>query len=237
MTVRLKPRMVAWWLAASIVVLTALNLGAAALVHGFDVDDRLGILRLVDFNSEANIPTLFQTFLLFGCAGMLFIIGHAKRQDGDRFRGYWLLLALAFLYLGFDEGSEMHELATAPARLLVAPIGVFRLTWVVVAIPIVTMFALGYLRFLKHLAPFYRRAFLACGAVFVGGAVGVEMLGGVYLDHSDSYDGGYALITTTEELLEKSAIAAFFVTLLAYARDHLGGVTVSFHAEKSQTAT
>jgi hypothetical protein len=235
MTLRIEPRTVARWLALCIALLTALNLIAAALIHGFDVEDRLGILRLVDFNAEANIPTLYQTFMLFACAGLLLVIAHAKRKDGDRFHVYWLLLGLAFLYLGFDEGSELHELATAPARLFVTPAGIFRLTWVVVAVPIVAMFALGYLRFLKHLVPFYRRAFLACGGVFVGGAVGVEMLGGVYLDYSDAYDVGYALITTTEELLEKSAIAAFFVTLLAYTRDYLGSVTIALYGKDRQT--
>lgn len=222
----LPPRAVAYALAGWIALLTAANLLAALLIHGFGVEDRAGFLRLFQFNAEANLPTLYQTFALFGCAALLFAIWHAKHRARDRFRVYWFVLALVFVYLGFDEGAEIHELATAPARLLVAPVGIFRLTWVVIALPIVAMFALGYLRFLRHLPSFYRIAFITCGSVFVGGALGVEMVGGAYLDRDGAYDGGYALVTTLEELFEKAAIAAFIVTLLSYLRDLAGSLRI-----------
>src|SRR5690606_35713976 len=164
--------------------------------YGLDINDRLGILRLVQFNAEANIPTLYQSLALLACGAVLFAIWTVKRQGGDTFRVYWLVLALAFTYLGIDEASEIHELATAPARLLVEPVGAFRLTWVVLAIPAVALFAFAFLRFLKHLPPFYRKAFIICGTIYIGSAIGVEMLGGMYLDATNAYDGGYAIVTT-----------------------------------------
>jgi hypothetical protein len=222
-----RPRTVAFALALCIGALTAANLFAALLVHGFDVNDRLGILRLFDFNAEANIPTLYQSVALLTCAALLFVIAAAKRREHDEFRVYWLILALAFLYLGLDEGSEIHELATAPARLLVAPVGVFRLTWVALAIPVAALFGFAFLRFLLRLPPFFRNAFFVCGGLYAGGALGVEMLGGLYLDATDRYDGRYALITTVEELLEKTAVAAFLVTLLVYLRERVQSVRIS----------
>jgi hypothetical protein len=54
------------------------------------------------------------------------------------------------------------------------------------------------------------------------------MAGGIYLDSLGEYDGGYALVTTFEELLEKVGVAGFVVTLLAYLRDTAQSVRIRF---------
>jgi hypothetical protein len=54
------------------------------------------------------------------------------------------------------------------------------------------------------------------GLVFVGGAVGLEALGGWYVDRFGREEPGYGLLVTVEELLEMLGVAAFIYAVLRH---------------------
>jgi hypothetical protein len=75
-----------------------------------------------------------------------------------------------------------------------------------------------------------RRLFLAAGAIFVAGAIGVEAVSGMQASLHGEQNLTYHLVITVEELLEMTGIVIFIYALL----DYIGGqlTTVGFHVTR-----
>lgn len=89
-------------------------------------------------------------------------------------------LALIFLYLSFDEAAGIHELTGPLLKKVINTKGLFNFAWVILGIIMVFIFVVAYRRFIKSLPPKTRNLFIKAGITFVGGAIGMEMLGGWY---------------------------------------------------------
>ena len=81
--------------------------------------------------------------------------------------------------------------------------------------------------------PFFRRLprstalwILFSGALFVGGALGFEMIGGVVVTWARDNDALRLSVETVEELLEMLGLAGFVYALLEYLARHVAPVTV-----------
>jgi hypothetical protein len=156
-------------------------------------------------------------------------VGQARQQD--RFTMHWRLLSLVFLYLSLDEAGRLHERAIVPLRTAFGLTGLLYHSWVLLAIPLVVILGIAYLKFLLHLPPGTRRLFLLAGAVYIGGAVGVEMVEGYY----DELQGGvgdrdflFSLFVAVEEGFEMLGIIIFIHALMQYIQQHVGDVQIRF---------
>ena len=78
------------------------------------------------------------------------------------------------------------------------------------------MLCLGFLRQLPQLA---RRRFVIAGCLYVGGALGIELVLGYWTDLHGTSNVVYAFIDLVEESMEMMGAAFFLYSLL----DHLGG--------------
>ena len=87
------------------------------------------------------------------------------------------------------------------------------------------VFVIAYLRFLMHLSLPIRNLFIAAGLIYVGGAIGLEAIGG---RHFDLYgkDAVYQVYTTVEELLEMTGIVVFIYALLEHIRIEFPELTI-----------
>ncbi len=74
--------------------------------------------------------------------------------------------------------------------------------WVIPASIMVSIFVLSYSRFLLHLPSITRFRFIWAGAIFVGSAMGVELILGSRTDIYGSHNVGYAVIDWVEEAME-----------------------------------
>jgi hypothetical protein len=92
---------------------------------------------------------------------------------------------------------------------------------VLIAIPLVLIFVLAYLRFLRDLPKTTRLLFIVSGAVYVGGALGMDMLGGYFKSHPLGSFDMQPIMITIEEFMENMGIVLFIFALLSYTRDHL----------------
>ena len=90
---------------------------------------------------------------------------------------------------------------------------------VIPAAIVVTIIGLSYLRFLGALPPRTRWQFLRAGAVYVGGALGVELVLAWWTDRVGDKNFVYALIDLVEESMEMIGVGLFLLALLEY----LGG--------------
>ncbi len=182
----------------------------------------LHLAQKFNLNGEANVPTWYQSSTLFLSAILLGLIASAKRVAGARYLWHWRILSLIFLYLSLDEAACIHEQANKLGPALHAA-GPFYFVWVIPAAILVSIFVLAYLKFLAHLPRRERWLFVIAGATYVGGALGMEMVGGAYMSHYGELMEGaramtYALIVTTEEFLEMAGILVFIYVLLASLR-------------------
>ncbi len=182
-----------------------------------------GLKPRFDLGGEGNIPAFYSAVALLLAGVLLLFIARLKFGDGDRHRWGWLGLGLGFLFMALDEATQIHELLyrvpgfDSGAWLWVVPFGILLL-----------VIGVGFLRFLLNLGPRYRRLFLLSAALFLGGAVGVELITDVTIGESHVANWPAALLTGLEEGLEMAGVALFIVSLLRYVTDYVGEVNVHF---------
>lgn len=90
--------------------------------------------------------------------------------------------------------------------------------WVLPGIAPVAAVAIVCAGLVKHLPPRTRKLFVLAGALYFGGAIGVEM---VSAEHAHAYSEnnlGYAMIITIQELFEMSGVIVLIYALLDYLR-------------------
>lgn len=178
-----------------------------------------GLLHnLFDLNLEATIPTWFATVVLFCSSLALAAIARTKWRVRDAFRYYWWALSLIFLYLSVDEAAQIHERWDDNFEVIDNLPGFFFYGWVVPGLILVGLSALVFARFFFHL-PRATKTYLVIAAFsYVGGAIGMEMLGGYVLDTRGS---GVAtgLIVIAEESFEQVGAIVFLVAFLGYLQN------------------
>lgn len=196
----------------------------------------LGFVRQFDFNSEANIPTWYSSSTLLICSLLLALIASAKKIEGDRYVRHWGVLSFIFLFLSLDESASIHEMANK-LRPLLQVSGFLYFAWVIPYAAIVLIFVLAYLRFLLALPAKTRLLFLLAGSLYVGGAIGIELVEARYVSfYGESIIGQdmmFAVMTIVEEFLEMLGIVVFIYALLSYIRLHMKDLRVRIDDEKA----
>ena len=168
---------------------------------------------LLRLNGENTIPSWLSMLLLAAAASLLWLISMLSAHPVL----HWRFLSFLFFGLSLDEAVSIHERFNTLSRLggpLGSP-GIFYYSWVLVAFPLLGILALFYSRFLLHLPARTRTLFLLSAFLYVGGAVGMEMVGGLTI-LADGWNVRYELATVVEEMLELSGVSLFIYALLLY---------------------
>lgn len=162
---------------------------------------------------ERNLPTWYASGLLLCCALALFAHARAALTQRARWRG----LGAAFVYLSLDEAVGLHE------HLGVLELhGVLYFSWVVPAAVLVALLGLVYLPFLRALPQRLRAQVLLAGALYVGGALGMELPLGWWTERHGDANLTYALIDHVEELLELLGAGLFLAALVEHLPGRVG---------------
>lgn len=187
-----------------------------------------GLVPLFNFNEEQSVPTWFSAMLLAICAALLGIIAAAQRRAGGPHL-WWTTLSLVFLYLSMDEALALHERLNRPVRDLLHTSGALYYAWV---IPY-ALFALVLLAFsikpLRSLSPDTRDRLVLAGLLFVGGAMGMEIVGSYLATHNQMRVTLLSdVVMTLEEMLELSGTIVLVYALMKHiASAHPGsGITI-----------
>ena len=197
-------------------------------IHEFAID-----LLMHSFytDSEANVPTYYNTIILFIPAMLFAIIGAWKTSIKDKFRFQWFGLALVFLYLSIDEAAVLHEKLITPMRSLFnfeRYGGIFYFAWVIPGLAVILLFMLAYLRFFLHLENKYKFLFFISLSIYVSGIIGGEMLSGHFAETIGLKNFTYASYTSLEESLEWIGCSLTIYSLLAYIQQYLPeGITIT----------
>lgn len=181
-----------------------------------------GLVYLFGLGADGNLPTLYSTLALLLAAALLAVV--ALRSPAER--GYWWVLCAIFVFLALDESLELHEKLILPLREALHTTGLLYYAWVVPYGIAALLFALAYLRFLRRLPAQTALFFVIAGSVFVAGAVGMEMIGGLLAEQGHVGQPAYVAAQTLEEALEMGGIVLFNYALADYISRHLGGLAI-----------
>lgn len=185
------------------------------LVEDFDASTRDTMLALFNLNAEISIPTWFSQFLLLIAAALLLVITISTKSDWK----YWLIMSLALFYASIDEGAAIHELATVPMRELMSITdGPLYYTWVIPFILIIIVATIAGIGFMRRLPKRTRRLFILSAVLYVGGAIGLEIVGGYIFATTNEVGFLYAFVTGMEEFFEMSGAILMIYALLDYQR-------------------
>jgi hypothetical protein len=91
--------------------------------------------------------------------------------------------------------------------------------WVIPVMAFLAVMAVAYFRFLVSLPRRSRTLFIAAGAIYIGGALGLEMAGGVYTS-TYQRDLTYGVLATFEEVLEMTGMVVLLYGLMDHAERH-----------------
>ncbi|MCF6743612.1 hypothetical protein E9529_04865 [Blastococcus sp. KM273128] len=183
-----------------------------------------GLLRIFSVDEEANLASWFNAALLLLSALVIWGIAVDRRAAGDRWARHWAFLGFAFAYLSADEAGRLHESADAVVDSLIEARGILSFGWILVAAPLVLAFALAYLGFLRALPADVRRLVVIAAVLYVGGAIGVESLGGLAYDLNGGQKGSLAFViaSSVEEAFEMTGAITFLAAMLKASRRLVG---------------
>jgi hypothetical protein len=199
------------WLLIGVAIVAVLG-AAVELVHAWcegPVLDAVG--PRLSLSHEGNLPTWFSSSLLLLCG--LAAGGIARTRP--RWRHHWWGLAIGFTYASLDEAIGIHEHLGGNFDTS----GVLHFDWVIPAIAILAVLAAIYLPFVRALPVRTCRRLVIAGAIYVGGALVMELPLGWWTEREGSDGLGYALIDWVEETLEMIGASLGLVALVAHRED------------------
>ena len=157
-------------------------------------------LDALNMDRELNIPTMFSCGLLFA---ITLLLRRLESCGGAESRRDWRLLSKIFAFLALDEALQIHEIFIIPAlRPFMHP--ALASTWVIPYSILAFAIFLRFRSFLHALPSRTRTHFLQAGAVYIIGAIGMEMIGSYAVRSSliRLHSPWYGAITGLEESLE-----------------------------------
>jgi hypothetical protein len=176
-TVTLEPKRVAFVLGIIIAALLAAHCIGLVMSHVFHHDHIYGLVPLFHFGMEQNVPTFFSTLLILINAALFICAWNAARTMGEK-RWIWLFLTIIFCFLAFDEFLGLHERLEAPTRDALNAGGLFYFAWIIPYMAAVLVLAIFVAPVIWRLGGRIRARFILSAAVYLAGAVGIEMIGG-----------------------------------------------------------
>ncbi|MGI9175892.1 MAG: hypothetical protein ACR2GR_11300 [Rhodothermales bacterium] len=192
-----------------------------------------GFATFFRLSREANLPTFVSALNLLAASLLLSLIAYHKRRLGDAMRWHWAVLAGGMLLMSVDEAAQIHEglVGRAVAHVTGPMEGIFNYVWYLAYLPLIALLAVMYIPFLRRLPTRYALGFMLAGLLFVGGAVGVEMIESL-LNYRGTRHLFWTLSLFVEETCEMLGIVVFIYMLLCYIAEE--GIAVRFSAATSE---
>ncbi len=194
--ISLNPSAIARILGAVAFLLVLASIGGQFSKFVLGHDYLKGFVPLFYVDHERNIPTFLSVLLMLFAALLLAAIAVLDGNQRITHVSKWAILSFGFLFMAFDEAFQLHERLISPVRTLLddSNLGVYYFAWVIPGIALVLVLGLFFRRFLLHLPATPRLRFLMAGSLYIGGAIGVELIGGRYAELHGIQNWTYSMI-------------------------------------------
>jgi hypothetical protein len=211
-----------------IALLTAASLAVELAKHVLDRPTLGGLTRLLDTNTEGNIPTYYSALSLLACAVLLAVAGVAQRPASRDTRRGWFGLAAVAALASVDEASGVHEEIGALIGREFTPGGYLYFVGVVPAALFGCAVALAFRGFVAGLSVPLRRALTLGGGLWAGSALLVELVEGRIVTSSAGFGSiEYALVAALQEAGEMLGLVVILDGLLGHLAERRAVVTAS----------
>ena len=164
--------------------------------------------QLFDLDEENNLPSWYSSIALFVTSIFLWLCAREKQATDDLWKRHWKILALGFFVLSIDEIAGMHETFNS----------IVKISWAIPGGLLAVVIGFLFMPFLLNLERRTAKLFMLSGAIYIGGAIGVELLAAPL--RVDSLQ--YYLMTLWEEGIEMIGVLLFLYALLRYMSGQRG---------------
>lgn len=168
---------------------------------------------------EDSVWTWYSVLLLAAVSGAFALHALMRRSAGKSFVPY-VCLAVTAAFMSVDEATLFHEKFAIAARLMGLSLP-FTFNWLIFGIPFALAAGVLLLLVARRIDVQLRRRLIMAGAIFLLGAIGFEMLGGIIVSFSDNLTLPgtrllYQFTAMIEEGLELTgSLVALWATLVA----------------------
>jgi len=218
-------------LVLAVFCLAAVNVATRQMLQVIDGDVYRGVREIAwrfDMDGENTVPAWFSSLLLFSCAAAAAAIWQIRKRTGGAFVLQWALLAGVFVYLSLDESAGLHEILIVPLRRRLGLSGILYFAWVVPGSVLVLGFFAYYFRFWWRLPSRVRALVFVAAAVYLSGALGMELMGGAIAESQGLESLTYTLVMTVEESLEMLGLVVFLYALCELIQQEAPNLTFRF---------
>jgi hypothetical protein len=169
------------------------------------------LLPKLSLSYEASLATWLSSSILLACSVAAGVIA-ASRPAWQR---HWWGITAVLAWMSIDEAIELHEHLGG----MFGTGGVLYFDWVIPAAGIVVVLAAIYWRFVFALAELTRNRLLLAAAIYIMGALVMELPLGWWTDRHGTEGLGYGLIDWIEETLEMVGASLALVALVAHRQE------------------
>ncbi len=174
-----------------------------------------GALTLFNLNAEGSFATWWSSFNLAVAAGLCLLVSRRAARTSRLHGILWAGLAVVMLLLSIDEVAQVHDRMNKAQFILgVMFEGLPFRPWVVFGGAFAAVVAVATIPLLLALPRRVAGLVILSGALFVAGAVGLEVVAAVLEERGASLYGlPVMILILIEETLEMGAIALFNIVL------------------------
>ena len=189
------------------------------VVTYFNYHNEAYLFNMFNFDKEKNIPSIFSALiLLLASTTLLYVSFQALSFQVSNV--FWRSLSIIFLFLSFDELLRIHEKVGAFTASHIKGDGAFHYEWLIPYSVILLFLIFTYAKSIFALPTQVRNNMIISGILFVGGAVGFEMIGGMYIEEKglltvEAVENSTSIFVlyTVEETLEMLGVVYFIYTI------------------------
>ena len=209
-----------WTGAVLLVVGAAIDAFSPVFEGGGRISAAFFMVRDMTYASrEDSVWTWYSVLLLAAVGAVFMLLALIRRSIGESFIPYFCF-AVAATCMSIDEATLFHEKFAIAARLMGLSLP-FTFSWLIIGIPFALIAGVVLLVLARRIDALLRRRLIVAGAVFLLGAVGFEMLGGVIVNLSENLAAPgsrllYQFVAMVEEGLELTgSLIALWASLKA----------------------
>jgi hypothetical protein len=181
-----------------------------------------------DIDVEGSVPTWFSNLLLAFASIQLLAVARLERRRRGPLTLHWTALGLVFAGLSADEIAGFHNVEVlVSAERAAAVSDYFAIPWVIHGTIFVVLFGLVFARFLLRVPRPTALGLVRAGLVYVGGALGIEMLGAHFIVNLGIEHPAVSAILMVEEGMEMFGVILLVDTVFRHVRDEFPRVCVS----------
>lgn len=176
-------------------------------------------LRHFALDAERNLGAWYSSALMVLISVCTFLNWQTVKHRSEFTSYSWLLISVVFFLMSIDETAGFHETVDVPLREHFQLTGFLYNPWVLFGAVFVAAFASSLVPFLLSLPRYIALLFVLSGAIYVGGALGLEPFDAFFENTYGQGSVQQLISTTVEEALEMIGLTLFLHANFLYMAD------------------